>query len=89
MRDLFMACIVFGSLPFILKRPFWGILMLAWLGYMNPHRLTWGFMFSMPVVQIVVLVTLVGMLISKEAKRMVWSREIVTLVLFVIWMGVT
>ncbi|MEZ5620462.1 MAG: putative O-glycosylation ligase, exosortase A system-associated [Burkholderiaceae bacterium] len=89
MRDLFMACIVFGSLPFILKRPFWGILMLAWLGYMNPHRLTWGFMFSMPVVQIVVLVTLVGMLISKEAKRMVWSREIVLLILFVIWMGVT
>lgn len=89
MRDLVLACIVFGALPFILKRPFWGILMLAWLGYMNPHRLTWGFMFSMPVVQIVAIVTLAGMLISKEAKRMVWSREIVVLVIFVAWMGIT
>ncbi len=89
MRDLVMACIVFGALPFVLKRPFWGILMLAWLGYMNPHRLTWGFMFSMQVVQIVAIVTLIGMLVSKEAKRMVWSREIVVLVLFIAWMGVT
>lgn len=89
MRDLVLACIVFGSLPFILRRPFVGILMLTWLGYMNPHRLTWGFMFSMPVVQIVVIATLLGMLMSKEAKRMIWSREIVVLVVFVIWMGLT
>ena len=89
MRDLVLACIVFGSLPFVLKRPFWGILLLAWLGYMNPHRLTWGFMFSMPVVQIVVLATFAGMLFSREAKRLVWSREMTVLVVFVLWMGLT
>ncbi|MCU0922269.1 MAG: putative O-glycosylation ligase, exosortase A system-associated [Burkholderiaceae bacterium] len=89
MRDLFVAFIVFGSLPFILKRPFLGILMLAGLGYMNPHRLFYGFMFGMPVVMIVALVTLIGMLASKEAKRMVWSREIWVLVIFVVWMGFT
>lgn len=89
MRDLFVGFIVFSSLPFILKRPFWGIVMLAGLGYMNPHRLCYGFMFSMPVVQIVAIVTLIGMLISKEEKRVVWSREIWILLLFVAWMGVT
>ncbi len=89
MRDLLIALIVFGSLPFILKRPFWGIVLLAWLGYMNPHRLCYGFMLNMPVVMIVALVTLTGMLFSKEAKRMVWSREIVVLVVFVVWMGIT
>jgi putative inorganic carbon (hco3(-)) transporter len=89
MRDLILACIVFGSLPFILKRPFVGILMLAWLGYMNPHRLAWGFMFSMPIVLIVAAVTLLGMLISREAKRMVWSREVVVLICFILWMGLT
>ncbi len=89
MRDLLVAFIVFGSLPFILKRPFLGILMLAGLGYMNPHRLCYGFMFSMPAVQIVAIVTLVGMLASKEAKRMIWSREIVVLLVFVAWMGLT
>ncbi len=89
MRDLLVAFIVFGSLPFILKRPFLGILMLAGLGYMNPHRLCYTFMFSMPVVQIVAIVTLIGMLASKEVKRMVWSREIWVLLIFVAWMGLT
>jgi probable O-glycosylation ligase (exosortase A-associated) len=89
MRDLLLACVVFGALPLILKRPFLGILMMAWLGYMNPHRLAWGFMVDMPVVFIVAIVTLVGMFFSKEAKRIVWSREIVLLVVFVVWMGIT
>lgn len=89
MRDLALAFIVFGSLPFILRRPFLGILMMAWLGYMNPHRLCFGFMLSFPVVQVVAIATLIGMLVSKEAKRMVWSREIVILVVFVAWMGIT
>lgn len=89
MRDLLIAFIVFGSLPFILKRPFWGILMLAWLGYMNPHRLCYTFMLDMPVVQIVAITTLIGMLASQEVKRMVWSREIVVLLVFIAWMGVT
>jgi len=89
MRDLLVAFIVFGSLPFILKRPFWGIVLLAGLGYMNPHRLCYGFMLTMPVVQIVAIVTFIGMLMSKEVKRMVWSREIIMLVIFIVWMGVT
>lgn len=89
MRDLLVAFIVFGSLPFVIKRPFWGIVLLAGLGYLNPHRLCYGFMLTMPVVQIVAIATLIGMLTSKEAKRMIWSREIVVLVLFIIWMGLT
>lgn len=89
MRDIVLACIVLGSLPLILKRPFWGILMLAWFSYMNPHRLTWGFMYDMPVVQVLAITTLMSMLASKEAKRMVWSREIVVLVVFILWITVT
>lgn len=89
MRDLLVGLVVFGSLPFILKRPFLGILLMAGLGYMNPHRLCYGFMLTVPVVQIAAIATLIGMLISKEAKRMVWSREIVVLLMFVVWMGIT
>ncbi|HNU10264.1 MAG TPA: putative O-glycosylation ligase, exosortase A system-associated [Rubrivivax sp.] len=89
MRDLFVAAVVFGALPFILKRPFLGILLMAGLGYLNPHRLCYGFMLSTPVVMIVALVTLVGMLVSREAKRMVWSREVAILVIFILWMGIT
>lgn len=89
MRDLIVAAVVFGSLPFVLRRPFIGILVMAWLGYMNPHRLAWGFILQVPVVQIVAIATLAGMLFSKEAKRLVWTREIAILVTFVVWMGIT
>jgi putative inorganic carbon (hco3(-)) transporter len=89
MRDVILACVVFGALPFMIKRPFIGILMLAWLGYMNPHLLAWGFMHGKPLVQVVVLFTFIGMLVSKEPKRMIWSREIIVLLVFVAWMVVT
>ena len=89
MRDLLIAAIVFGVLPFTLKRPFWGVLLMAWLGYMNPHRLCYGFMLSFPVVQTVALATMLGLLISKDPKRLVWSREITVLAIFIVWMGIT
>jgi len=43
MRDILLTLIVFGSLPVILVRPFVGLLVFAWLGYMNPQKLSWGF----------------------------------------------
>ncbi len=89
MRDLVVACVVFGLLPFVLKRPFIGILLTAWLGYLNPHRLCYGFMLTMPVVQIVALVTMAAMLLNKDVKRMIWSRETIVLAIFIVWMGIT
>lgn len=89
MRDLLVAFIVFGALPFVLRKPFLGILLMAGLGYMNPHRLCYSFMLNMPVVLIVFFVTLASMLMSKEAKRMVWSREVIVLLALIAWMGVT
>jgi probable O-glycosylation ligase (exosortase A-associated) len=89
MRDLLIAAIVFGLLPFVLSRPTWGVYLSAWLGYMNAHRLCYGFMLSFPVVMVVALTTLVGMVFSKEKTRMIWSREIIVLMIMIAWMGVT
>jgi len=89
MRDLIITAIVFGLLPFILSRVHWGVYLMAWLGYMNPNRLAYGFAYSMPFVQIVVLVTLAALFISKEKKRMVWSAETLSLIILIAWMGIT
>lgn len=89
MRDIALAIFVFGMLPFVLKRPHWGVYMSAWLGYMNPHRLCYTFMFTMPVVQIVAITTMIGMYFSKEKYRMVWGREIIVLLILLAWMVVT
>lgn len=89
MRDIAVTLAVFGSLPFILFRPWIGILVWTWLGFMNPHRLAWGFSTEMPFAYIVALTTLVSMLLSREPKRIPWTRESVVLLLFVCWMVIT
>lgn len=89
MRDIAVSLVVFGLIPFIIFRAHWGIYLSAWLGYMNPHRLCYGFAYSIPFTQFVALATLAGLLFSKEKKRMVWSGEVVLLIVFILWMGVT
>ena len=89
MRDLLIALIVFGSIPFILLRPYLGLLMWSWLGYMNPYRLAYGFAYSFPWVQLIAIVTLASLIFSKESKKVPVSPISVLLFLFLAWTGVT
>jgi probable O-glycosylation ligase (exosortase A-associated) len=89
MRDIAVTLAVFGTLPFILRRPWLGIIVWTWLGFMNPHRLAWGFATTMPFAQMVAIATIVGMLMSRESMRLPWTRENILLLLFVLWMVVT
>lgn len=91
MRDIAVTLAVFATIPFILRRPYVGILVWSWLGYMNPHRLAWGFATEMPFAQIVAIATFLGMLLDKsgESKRVPWTRETVLLLIFTLWMFVT
>jgi probable O-glycosylation ligase (exosortase A-associated) len=89
MRDLFVTLVVFGSLPYILSKPYVGIYMWSWLGYMNPHRLAWGFAYSFPFSLVVGIVTLVALAFSREPKKIPWTRESIVLLLLIIWMLVT
>lgn len=89
MRDLIVTLIVIGAIPVTLIRPYVGVLMLAWLGYMNPHRLSWGFATDMPFVMILVVATVIGLLFSKEKIRIPFTIEVVLLVMFILFMGLT
>ena len=89
MRDLIITGLVLGSIPFILKRPWIGLLVWAWLGYMNPHRLAYGFAYSMPFVQIIAVATFAGMAFSKEAKRLPITPVTALWLLWVAWMTLT
>lgn len=89
MRDLLITLVVLGSLPLILMRPYVGILVWSWLGYMNPHRLAWGFAYDFPFAQVVGVCTLVGLLFYRERKALPWTGTLVVWMLFVAWMNVT
>ncbi|MFC0136115.1 putative O-glycosylation ligase, exosortase A system-associated [Massilia eurypsychrophila] len=89
MRDIIITLIVFGSLPFIFKRPYIGILMYIWISVMNPHRLSWGFAFSYPFAAIVAATTLVALLLTKDPKQLPRSSIVWTYLAFCVWMVVT
>ncbi len=88
-RDLIILAIVFGSVPYILKRPHVGMLMWAWVSYMNPHRLTWGIAYDFPVAAIVGGAFLVSLFLSKEPKKLPWSPILKVWFAFILWMNVT
>jgi putative inorganic carbon (HCO3(-)) transporter len=89
MRDVLVTLIVFGSLPLILARPYVGILVWSWLGYMNPHRLSFGFAYDFPFALCVGIATLLGVLISREPKRLPMTALTVLWMVFILWMCVT
>lgn len=89
MRDIFVTVVIFALLPVILFKPYVGVLTWSWIGYMNPHRLSWGFATDFPFAMLVAIATLIGLLLSKETKRIPWTRESVLLLIFIIWMLTT
>lgn len=89
MRDIAVTLAVLGALPFILRKPWIGIIVWTWLGFMNPHRMAWGFSATMPFAHIVALTTIISVLFSRERKGIPWTRETKVLLVFVCWMGVT
>ena len=85
MRDLLITLMVFGAIPFILKRPHIGILVWSWLGYMNPHRFAYGFAYNMPFAQITFLAMFAGMLFSKEKKTFPVNSVTIVWAMFIAW----
>jgi len=88
-RDVVITLVIFGLLPVILWRPYIGVLVWMWISFMSPHRLTWGFAFDMPFALMVALVTLAGILMSPEPKKIPWTRETILLLIFTLFMCVT
>lgn len=89
MRDLLITLIVFGSIPFILRRPYIGILMWSWLSYMNPHRLAYGFAYDMPFAQVIAITIFMAFIFNKDRQSIPFSGTVVVWVLFLIWASLT
>lgn len=89
MRDLLVAGIVFSALPFVFSNPHIGVLLWSWIGYMNPHRLGWGFAYNFPFALIIAGVTLLALLISRKKLDFFWTPAVSWLVFLNFWFLVT
>jgi probable O-glycosylation ligase (exosortase A-associated) len=89
MRDLVLSVFILGSLPFILGRPTLGVFLWVWVSVMNPHRLTWGFAHDFAFAQLIAIATLLGLVFSREPKRLPVTPVTVVLFAMLVWMNVT
>lgn len=89
MRDIFVCVVVFGSIPYMFKKPYFGIIMWVWISVMNLHTQGWGFARTFPFAAVIAVATLTSMLVSTEKKALPSSPVTVIFILFTLWMSVT
>jgi len=90
MRDLFLFGIIILLLLFALKKPQVGILTWLWISVMNPHRLTYGWLYDFPLLDIVVAVTLLSALVnSRSMSKVKFHPAIGILIALYIWSTLT
>ena len=67
MRDYLVISIILVSLPIGIIRPYYGILVYAWVTYMYPQMLAWSFAQTFPVAKLAALSACAGIVINLAA----------------------
>ena len=89
MRDIALVG-VFVVLVFMMLRHTWiGALVWTWFSLMNPHRMSYGFAYSLPFAQITAIATFMSILWSRGKVRLPPDPSVIVLILFVLWTCVT
>lgn len=89
MRDALVLLLFTSGALLGLRSPYIAALLWVWIGLMNPHRLTWGFAYSLPLAMTAAGVLYFSMLINFGKVRWTFAFPVPVLLAFVGWMGVT
>jgi putative inorganic carbon (hco3(-)) transporter len=84
---LFMLFLVLAAVSLIM--PGVGVLTWAWIGIMSPHRLTWDFTYNLQLNLIIVVVTFISWVGSREPKRLPMNATTLLILLLMAWMSLT
>lgn len=88
MRDLLFGGILLAGVLYGIRAPWVAIIGWTWISMMNPHAYSWRF-HDFPVAQVFALSAFTGLLVSKDKKQFVITRETVVFMLFMAWMCIT
>ena len=83
MRDIILLAAVAIASLIAIRRPSFGLLTFAFLGFIAPQSYTWGFARIFPFSQIVAVSTILGIFLSSEKKTFFIRRE--TFLLISLW----
>lgn len=89
MRGYLLLMIVIATIPFVLTKPHIGVLVYSWFGYMNPHRLTYGFIQNFPFALVLGALTTIAWIFSRESKAPPITSISVLVLIYAIWVSIT
>lgn len=90
MRDIAVVLIMIGAAVYALYKPWTGVLSLAVLSYLNPHRYAFGFSMSLPVYMVVFVATALGIFFNgRDRQPFPWTRETFLFVALIAWFTMT
>jgi probable O-glycosylation ligase (exosortase A-associated) len=85
MRDLLVAAVFIPAVVMALRRPWIGVLVWTWISLMNPHRFSWGWMYSAPLAAIAAGVCVLGLMMTRERQSPFQGAPVNWLVAFTLW----
>jgi len=88
MRDLVMGAMLLYFALRSLGMPWIGIMLWTVISVMNPHQQAYQLR-TMPVAALAAGVTLLGLIFSREPKKLPMTRETIMLLAFMVWMTIT
>ena len=89
MRDIVLSALVAACLLMVFKHPVMGAYLWAWLGLMNPHKMTYGFARSLPFAQMAALATLVTLVFTSKKQPLPRNGIAKLQILLLLWMSFT
>ena len=85
LRDLLLFAVLLGLVWVVPRRPFVGALAWVVFGVMYPHRLSWGPAYHFPFSLVIALLTLVGLIFTKEHRQPKGGAAAALLCVFLAW----
>ncbi|WP_262692158.1 putative O-glycosylation ligase, exosortase A system-associated [Kordiimonas aestuarii] len=89
MRGAIVALLLLMWMPFVVFKPYVGVLLWDWISHMNPHKQTFGFARSFPFLDAVAALTFLGLILSKDKKNLPGHPVIAAMLLYFLWTAFT
>lgn len=88
MRSISLAVVTFLLCAIALVHPYVGALTWTWISLMSPHRLTWD-TYDFPFAQCVAIATFIGIIFTKDPKKLPINDITLGILAFGAWICVT
>jgi len=86
MRTILILAIFSALALKALQQPHFGVYLMSWVGYMNPHRLVhWSFIYTLPLAAVAFAVTFVSYLFYKNKPKDWFAAPLFLIILMLLW----